>query len=204
NLTGGASKLLRVVLGPGTNVLNVGSTGAFNVGAGSRLLVDVVGGPGVDKPTVDLSSLQVDGGISLRADLAAGNDVMGIKAPLVNVGGVVSVDVALGPGANALAYTDASVSDGGIEHVDIQGDAGSDFVAFNFGHVHGGRAIYTVDLGPGNDVFNANFDLGNFVVFLAQAFRLTVNGGAGSDTITVGRNGTTGPAPVGNTFELDI
>src|SRR5262249_2550532 len=136
--------------------------------------------------------------------LGAGNDVMAIKAPKIESGGVFSVDAALGPGFNALAYTDNVVNDGGSERVDIQGDVSGDNVAFNFGHLHAGRAVYTVDLGAGNDNFAANFDLGNFALSLTQPLHLTVNGGPGNDTITVGRNGTTGPAPIGNVFELDL
>src|SRR5262249_13666383 len=49
SLLAGQSKSLKVLLGPGTNLLNVGSTAAFTLNADARFLIDIVGGPGTDK-----------------------------------------------------------------------------------------------------------------------------------------------------------
>src|SRR5262249_59989860 len=66
SLLAGQSKSLKVLLGPGTNLLNVGSTAAFTLNADARFLIDIVGGPGTDKVTLDFSQWTVAAGSPFR------------------------------------------------------------------------------------------------------------------------------------------
>jgi hypothetical protein len=208
NLTGSLTsldpKIVKVLLGGGTNVLNMGS-GPVSLGLNARYLVDIVGGVGIDKPTLDFSSMTGDSGaLQIRADLGAGNDTMVVKAPGLGGGGFLSVDAALGLGTNSFTYTDGFGATDSTARIDVQGDAGVDMVTMNFAHASDARLLLTADLGAGNDKFFGNFDLANTSVPVNQPLHLTVNGGLGNDTITVGRNGTTGPAVAGNMVELDL
>src|SRR5262249_3468671 len=111
NLSGDFSqvaKALRFTLGPGTNVVNVGSSGPLTFSDEVRLQVDILGGAGVDKPSLDFSNIILnDSAIIVRADLGGGNDVASLSAPLQNSGtAAFSVDLALGLGANSFVYND--------------------------------------------------------------------------------------------------
>jgi hypothetical protein len=204
NLTSSDSKIVKVLFGGGTNVLNMGS-GNFQLFNNSRYLIDIVGGNGLDKPTLDFSSLNANSGaLQVQADLGAGNDIMVVKAPPLGSGGFVSVDAALGLGTNAFTYTNAVGVSDSTQRIDVQGDAGIDTVTMNFAHASDSRQLLSVDLGAGNDKFLGNFDLANTFVPTNQPFHLTVNGGPGNDVVTVGRNGTTGPAVAGDMVELDL
>jgi len=204
SLTAADSKTIKVRLGPGNNVFDVIGTGAFDVGANARVQVDVAGGPGVDKPTLDFSQLNVLGAILLRAELAGGSDVMVVKSPSLASGGLFSVDAILGPGANSFTYADGPRAPDSTERVDVQGDTGPDTVRLGYAHRSEGRRTFTVDLGAGNDTLAADFDLTGFSLGPRQPLHLTVNGGPGNDTLSVGRNGTAGPAQAENAVELDL
>jgi hypothetical protein len=204
NLTAADSRTIKVLLGPGTNVLNLGSTGAYALDPNAFYTVEINGGAGIDKATLDFSQVNDAGSISVRADLGAGSDGMVVKAPLVNFQAFFAVDVALGLGNNSFTFTDGRCQSQSTERVDVQGDAGADNVTFNFGQLSDALKLLRVDLGAGNDTFTANFDLASFSLFGNQPLHLTVNGGAGNDTIRVGRNGTIGPAFAGNVVELDL
>src|SRR5262249_12716454 len=180
SLLAGQSKSLKVLLGPGTNLLNVGSTAAFTLNADARFLIDIVGGPGTDKVTLDFSQWTVAGGsLSVRGDLGPRSDVAVIRAPAVQPPGGFNGHLALGPGSNVLSYSDGVTGPDADVRLDVQGDTGIDNVTLSLGHPSWGRTYYAFDLGAGNDIFRANFDLAAFSLPGSQPFQLSVSGGPG-------------------------
>jgi hypothetical protein len=195
---------LLVELGPGANAVTVAPGGDVSMLQGG-LVIEVFGGSGPDTLTVTTPTV-TQARFSLVADLGAGNDVVAVNQGGAGSDGSVNfsdfrVAVNLGTGNNTFSFQQRPgpflVVGQTPLTVSVEGGSGRDTVsAFVNAFFLDSPAELAADLGPGNDTFNAEIDLANFSLVglpgtRRAAFHLDVDGGPGSNALTVTRNGTT-------------
>ncbi len=190
----GAAKDAEIVLGPGTNTVNITST-ATTIAAGSRVLVDVVGGTGADTVTASIGSTINGSNLLVRADLGTGNDRVNLAFPgTFTNGAIVGVEGVLGAGSNTFSVPKTGAFDASTMTVDVDGGPGADTVVAFLGSPLGANARYFVnaDLGAGNDTFTGSLDFSQLQIGAGSEVHFRARGGLGNDTLSVTRNGTTG------------
>lgn len=219
----GNSFVLDVQLKGGKDALNYVSTGGFNNGArtvtadlgsgndsffwaqnnlvqnGSRIKLDVIGGSGADKVTIDFAQFSQSLG-SIRTDLGAGADTYDLTLGDIDQGSSLDVHTELGNGLNTHSVDIDSVGKflkgtldmtivGGAQtdnvQVLVQDDVGS-------GNVPGtpSRLGIYADLLGGNDTFKGILNGGDFRVDNNSQASFVVRGGAGNDSLSMERAGT--------------
>jgi hypothetical protein len=198
NILGVSSRRFHVTLGPGTNRVTLESETATL--RNMEVALDVVGGAGADTVNVLLGQMTDGNGVFsssvvVRADLGAGNDALNLTLPVLG-GASFETHAALGAGSNSvsIAQLPGNRMENSAVTLDVEGGPGVDTVKAAFGGAQLGatRVVVNADLAGGNDAFTGSLDLGTFVNASASVLRFKVKGAAGSDTLVLTRNNTTG------------
>jgi hypothetical protein len=191
----------------------------------SVVSMDVVGGAPGDVTTINFDTIS-NSAVSVREQLATSDNApattsaatpstITFRGPITD--SLVDVLVVLGRGnsdfeVNFLgAVGGSNTSAVNILILGNQGTPGDDVTA-NFGNTvdTGSTLDFRARLRGGDDVFQGNFDLSHFGLTnslhgaVGGALNLTVDGGVGNDTITVGANGTTGSAVLDGLLNLRL
>jgi hypothetical protein len=199
------------LMGPGTNALNVTFTGVV-LSANSRVSLEIVGGAGNDTMTLNPPRLNASAFL-INADTGAGNDVFTINQLDQVLNSDFEADVNLGLGTNTFNYNQspgavASAFAGSNVSVSVDGGSGIDVVNVGLKAIQiNSKAYFATDLGAGNDKFIATIDETSFINYGGGGeIHLDANGGAGTNVLTVTRNGTTGRPVValGNLFDVRL
>jgi len=201
----------QILMGPGTNALNVFFTGVI-LQANSRVSFEIVGGAGNDTMSLNLPRLNASAFL-INADAGAGNDVFTINQLDQVLNSDLEADVNLGVGTNTFNYNQsagavASAFAGSNVSVSVDGGSGIDVVNVGLKAIEISSKVYfATDLGAGNDKFTATIDETSFINYGGGGeIHLDANGGAGTNVLTVTRNGTTGRPVValGNLFDVRL
>jgi len=182
---------LQIVLGGGKNRVEL-AVGDSLATTGKALLVDISGGVGADT-VVGTVGRVAGSSLQIRADLGAGNDIFDLDfAGNMTAGAVVGVQALLGAGANT-AHIGKSLSlSNATLQIDVEGGTGADLVDARLsGSLTGGRYLLNAELGGGNDTFTGSLDFASLSLVSSEV-RVRALGGAGNDSLTVGRAGTFG------------
>jgi hypothetical protein len=223
----GVHKTVIADLGSGNNDFTF-TTNTSDIGhsilGGSRVALDVLGGNQNDFTPVHFDAIS-DSAVSVYESLGGGADVgprvHHVTTPSsISFNGTVdnsSLDtwVDLGPGGNLFAFTlggDVGNSSPADVSVNLLGGPNADQVITNLtGNVNTASIVnVNVQLGDGNDRFTGVFDLAHFDVtntsgaVAGGTVHLTVNGGAGNDTLLVTRGDASGPATLDGWLDLNL
>jgi hypothetical protein len=204
----GNSKSAQIILGPGTNTVNVTSTATLIQG-NSRVLVDIAGSSGADTVTGSIPTTIDASAFLLRVDLGAGNDKVAVAFTnsVIQNGSIVGVEALLGLGANTFQWTKTGPLVASTMSIDVEGGAGPDTVTTFLGSAlsAGARYFVNADLGGGNDVFNGLLDFNTFSLTGSSEAHFRALGGLGNDILSVTRNGTVGNVlHQGGIFDVDL
>jgi hypothetical protein len=203
----GASKLVRVLLLGGNNVVSFTAAPGVVLSGQSRLVAEVAGYLSSD--TVELQAPDLNAsGVLLRGDLSIGNDTVRVTLGNMSNGALLDVDATLSSGNNFFELTQragTTITNSTVDLIAEGSNGGDKFTAALNGVAGAGaRLRFTGDLADSNDTFLATLDLATFRVLAGGEVVLDVRGGNGTDKITVTRNGTAGGAAATLAGVLDL
>jgi hypothetical protein len=193
----GASKLIKIVLLGGTNVVNFTASPGVALQAQSRVVAEVHGYLAADTVRFQMPALDASA-VLLRTDMSIGNDRVEVTLGDMANGALADVDAILAGGSNVFVLTQpegTTIAGSTVEAI-AEGFSGLDNVGVNLAGVAGSGARLRVaaDLSDGTDLFTARLDLASFDVLAGGEVLLDARGGNGSDAITVTRDGSAGGA----------
>jgi hypothetical protein len=193
----GASKIMRIPLFGGNNVVSFSAPPGVTFSGQSRLVIEVAGYLSADVVNLQLPALN-GSAVLLRTDLSIGNDTVNITLGNMTAGALLDVDATQGGGNNVFTLTQPAGTTLTGSTVEALADSanGVDHFTANLAGVAGAGARLRLvgDMGESNDVYTANLDLASFEVLAGGEVVLDARGGNGSDVLTVTRNGSAGGA----------
>ncbi len=199
----GIHKAIEVQDGIGVAKVTIGGTGSMT--AKSSLIVEVAALQGADNVAFAPPTMN-DSLIEGRVILGPGNDSLIVKLanPITN-GSIVKVDADLGGDTNSFKFTQTALVDATVD-IGVLGGLGADNGTYTLAGPVGahGRLTFRADLGGGDDDLDGQVSMPLFSVAAGGEVHLDVMGGAGNDTLTLSRKGTTGDSGTIDAGLLDV